>query len=64
MGIIDIFKRYGVRERVWSALKSVAHCDGDHSSADPDVYADRIISFFRERTAVDDEANDASQSVE
>ncbi len=44
-GVIDIFTEYGLRQKLSRWLKTIIYCSADHSSAPPEVYAERFFDF-------------------
>jgi phosphatidylinositol-4-phosphate 5-kinase-like protein 1 len=48
LGFVDIFTPYGLRQKMGQFLKTLRFCGTDHSSASPDVYADRIQEFLED----------------
>ncbi len=44
-GVIDIFTEYGLRQKLSRWLKTIIYCSTDHSSAPPEVYAERFFDF-------------------
>ncbi len=70
-GVIDIFTEYGLRQKLSRWLKTIIYCSADHSSAPPEVYAERFFDFVeahlesQSRNSVENHLqSDNSNSVE
>lgn len=48
LGIVDIFTPYGLRQRLGGLGKTLLLCGSNHSSANPDKYAKRLLDFLEE----------------